>query len=56
MLNGKTICVVLPAYNAEKTLIKTLGDLDNSIVDQIILVDDCSKDATRALTKTLPVK
>ena len=56
MLNGKTLCVVLPAYNAEKTLIKTLGDLDHSIVDQIILVDDCSTDATRALTKTLPVK
>jgi glycosyltransferase involved in cell wall biosynthesis len=56
MINGKTLCVVLPAYNAEKTLLKTLGDLDKSLVDQIILVDDCSTDATRALTKTLPVK
>lgn len=48
----KTIAV-LPAYNAEKTLEKTVGDLPKGCVDEIILVDDCSKDGTAALSRKL---
>ncbi len=46
MIKGKKIVVVLPAYNAERTLEKTIAEIDRNIVDQIILVDDASKDAT----------
>ena len=45
MINGKKIIVVMPAYNAAKTLQKTVSEIP-SIVDDIILVDDCSTDET----------
>ena len=38
MINGKSVVVVLPAYNASKTLEKTYREIDMSIVDDIILV------------------
>lgn len=40
------IVIVMPAYNAEKTLNRTVGDVPPGSVDHIILVDDCSKDKT----------
>ncbi len=43
------VIVVLPALNAEKTLEKTIADIDKNIVDEIILVDDASTDGTVAL-------
>jgi glycosyltransferase involved in cell wall biosynthesis len=46
MQNGKKIVCVLPAYNAAKTLEKTLSDVPAGIVDLFILVDDLSKDDT----------
>mgnify|MGYP001766221650 CR=1 FL=1 len=46
MIKGKKVVVVLPAYNAEQTLEKTIAEIDRGIVDLIILVDDASKDAT----------
>jgi glycosyltransferase involved in cell wall biosynthesis len=46
MLNNKKICVVLPAYNAEKTLEKTYSEIPSDIVDSVILVDDYSADNT----------
>ena len=46
MINNKKIVVVLPAFNAEKTLTKTLNDIPFEIVDDIILVDDYSSDKT----------
>ena len=52
MINGKRIVVVLPAYNAEKTLEVTVRELPE-IVDERILVDDHSSDATAALARTL---
>jgi glycosyltransferase involved in cell wall biosynthesis len=52
MYNGKKIVVVLPAYNAGKTLEMTVRDLP-PIVDEIILVDDYSSDNTVALAKNL---
>ncbi len=55
MLNGKKICVVLPAYNAAKTLEPTYHEIPFDIVDDIILVDDCSHDDTVALSKRLGI-
>jgi glycosyltransferase involved in cell wall biosynthesis len=46
MIENKKIIVVLPAYNAEKTLIKVLNEIPFEIVDDIILVDDDSTDNT----------
>jgi len=51
--HGKKIVVVMPAYNAEKTLVRTLDDIDRSWVDEIILVDDGSHDGTVALARQL---
>jgi len=54
MINGKRIAVVMPAYNAEKTLEKTVAELTD-IVDIKILVDDSSTDQTAELSKRLGV-
>jgi len=56
MLNCKKIVVVLPAYNAAKTLEKTYRGIPHEIVDQIILVDDCSNDSTVRLANELGIK
>jgi len=53
---GYKIVAVLPAYNAEKTLKKTLNDIDQNWVDEIILVDDASQDNTVNLSKKLGLK
>jgi glycosyltransferase involved in cell wall biosynthesis len=47
------VIVILPAYNAEKTLEKTVEDIPMDIVDEVILVDDASKDNTVSLAKKL---
>jgi glycosyltransferase involved in cell wall biosynthesis len=52
MINGKRVVVVMPAYNAAKTLEKTARDLPE-IVDAVILVDDKSSDETVQIAKTL---
>ena len=52
MINGKRIVVVLPAYNAAKTLKATVQELPNT-VDAIILVDDHSSDETVRLAREL---
>lgn len=46
MLNNKKIVVVMPAYNSEKTLEITYGEIPFDIVDEVVLVDDASKDDT----------
>lgn len=48
MLNGKKIVVVMPAYNAEKTLQRTVAEIPRETVDEILLVDDASTDKTVA--------
>lgn len=53
MLRNKSIAVVLPAYNAERSLEKTFQDIPHDIVDYIILVDDKSKDRTVEVAKHL---
>jgi glycosyltransferase involved in cell wall biosynthesis len=46
LINNKKIVVVLPAYNAEKTLMRTVHEIPNGFVDEIVLVDDGSQDST----------
>ena len=46
MVNGKKVLVVLPAYNAAATLESTLADVPPGVVDEFLLVDDASTDAT----------
>ncbi len=53
MLHGQQIVVVLPAYNAEATLRRTVDELDRSLVDDVILVDDASTDNTIAAAQEL---
>src|SRR3989338_4746652 len=50
------VIVVMPAYNAEKTLERTLADIPAGSVDSIILVDDCSKDQTVTLAERLGLR
>ena len=49
------VVVVLPAYNAEKTLERTVADIPRNCVDEIILVDDCSKDRTVEVAKKIGI-
>jgi glycosyltransferase involved in cell wall biosynthesis len=55
MFNQKKIVVVMPAYNAASTLVKTYEEvMAQGIVDLIIVVDDASSDDTAKLAETLP--
>ncbi|MBQ9213573.1 MAG: glycosyltransferase family 2 protein [Bacteroidales bacterium] len=56
MINSKKIGIVLPAYNAEKTLEQTFKEIPFDIVDEVILTDDCSKDKTVELAERLGIK
>lgn len=56
MLNNQTIIVVLPAYNAAKTLRKTYDEIDFTIVDDVILVDDKSSDNTVEIASQLGIR
>lgn len=53
MIHGKRITVVLPAYNAAKTLRQTVAEIPAEYVDDIILVDDASSDRTSELSREL---
>lgn len=53
MLNGQRIAVVLPAYNAARTLRRTVDEIPSEIVDDIILTDDASADETVILARQL---
>jgi glycosyltransferase involved in cell wall biosynthesis len=55
MYEAKKIVVVMPAYNAAQTLKKTYDEvMAQGVVDEVIIVDDCSKDDTLSIAKTLP--
>ena len=56
MLHGKKVVVVLPAYHAEKTLVMTYNDIPFDVVDELVLVDDCSADNTVAVAKKLGIR
>ncbi|MBK6730932.1 MAG: glycosyltransferase family 2 protein [Bacteroidetes bacterium] len=55
MYLNKKVIVVLPAYNAEKTLEKTYKEIPFDIVDEVVLVDDASSDNTSTLAKTIGI-
>lgn len=55
MLNGKRITVVMPAYNASKTLAQTVAEVPRDIVDDIILTDDASHDDTVDVAESLGI-
>ncbi|KMQ52032.1 Glycosyl transferase, group 2 family protein [Chitinispirillum alkaliphilum] len=56
MINNQKIAVVLPAYNAEKTLEKTYNEIPFDIVDFVILVDDYSCDSTLGVAQRLNIQ
>jgi len=56
MINNKKVIVVMPAYNAAKTLEQTYNEIPFAIVDEVIVVDDCSNDNTSDIAKSLGIK
>jgi glycosyltransferase involved in cell wall biosynthesis len=55
MFKGKKVVVVMPAYNAARTLLKTYNEvMEQEIVDQVIVVDDASQDKTVTVARSLP--
>lgn len=56
MIKGKKVIVVMPAYNASKTLENTYREIDLELVDEVILVDDCSTDDTFDVAQRLGIK
>ncbi|HUM50299.1 MAG TPA: glycosyltransferase family 2 protein [Chitinophagales bacterium] len=56
MIKDKKLVIVLPAYNAELTLQKTYNEIPFDIVDDVILVDDCSKDNTVEVAKAIGIR
>ncbi|HUP49612.1 MAG TPA: glycosyltransferase family 2 protein [Thermoanaerobaculia bacterium] len=55
-LREKKVVAVLPAYNAEKTLRATWEDIPKEWVDEVLLVDDCSRDRTVELSRELGIR
>ncbi len=54
MIHGKKVVVVMPAYNAARTLEKTYHEvMEQEVVDHVILVDDASKDSTSDVARAL---
>lgn len=56
MIHGKKIVVVMPAYNAERTLEQTYREIPMDVVDEVILTDDHSRDETVQKAKELGIK
>ena len=56
VLNNKKVVVVLPAYNAEKTLETTYGEIPFDLVDDVILVDDASSDDTLKIAEKIGIR
>jgi glycosyltransferase involved in cell wall biosynthesis len=55
MFRDKKVVVVMPAYNAAKTLVQTYNEvMEQGVVDRVIIVDDASRDDTVGVAKTLP--
>lgn len=55
MINNKKVVVIMPAYNAEKTLKQTYDEIYHDFVDEVILVDDNSSDNTKIVSKELNI-
>ena len=56
MINGKKLAILLPAYNAAKTLEMTWSDIPLEFVDEVIVVDDVSSDNTIKVARQLGIK
>ena len=56
MIRDKRVVVVMPAYNAAETLLRTYNDIPHDIVDDIILVDDASQDHTVQVSQELGIQ
>jgi len=56
MIKGKKLVVILPAYNAEKTLERTYNEIPFDIVDEVVLVDDKSSDNTAELARKIGIQ
>jgi glycosyltransferase involved in cell wall biosynthesis len=56
MYKGKKVVVVLPAYNAALTLEKTVNEIPFNVVDEVVLVDDNSRDNTLEVGRKLGIK
>ncbi|MGE5248068.1 MAG: glycosyltransferase family 2 protein [Verrucomicrobiota bacterium] len=56
MMLGKNVAVVMPAYNAEKTLRRTWAELPHDVIDEVILVDDASRDHTARIARELGIQ
>ena len=54
MRHGKKVAVVMPAYNAESTLVRSYEEIPHEFVDDIVLVDDGSRDRTVEIARSLP--
>ena len=53
MISNRRVSVVLPAYNAERTLRQTVAEIPRDVVDDVILTDDASRDNTVAVARSL---
>jgi len=56
MILNKKLIVIMPAYNAEKTLYQTYSELPHDYVDEVVLVDDASGDRTAEIAQELGIK
>ncbi len=56
MIDGKKVIVVMPAYNAARTLERTYQEIPLDIVDEVVLTDDSSRDDTIAIAKQLGIR
>jgi len=55
VINGRRIVVVMPAYHAERTLRRTYDAIPHDVVDEVILTDDASHDATVQVARSLGI-
>ena len=56
MFHGKKIVVVMPAYNAAKTIERTYGEIPLDLVDEVVLTDDASRDETVQIARRLGLR
>jgi glycosyltransferase involved in cell wall biosynthesis len=56
MINGRKVVVVMPAFNAARTLERTLSEIPGEVVDEVVLVDDASQDDTVELARSLGIR